>query len=417
MNKFYPPLLYLLFLLFLASALHAETFAYKQKAGDKYRILSTVREDVYVNRRFSHGAEIVNRIAVETTSADNGRASIKAVFQTGERTVHGKTSAEQAAGSTRAIDPYQGGYQWQKDYMSEFERDRLGYISIDKRYFMPVVRNVPAFPDKDLAIGDTWAIEGHETHDFRDSFGIAEPYSIPFTAHYTYLGEKEWKDKKYPAFFVSYRIFLEPEAVDSGLYPIRITGASDQLVYWNRDIGHEIAYNENFRIIFELSDGKTIEFRGTAEAEIVEAQEMDKESIADQIGKDIAEMGIKDARVTIVDDGISISLENIQFQPDSAELLDSEKEKLDKIGAILRRYQDRDILVAGHTAYTGSEASMVKLSEERASVVADYFINRGVRTPDRVVIQGHGGRYPIADNNNEEGRIRNRRVEITLLEN
>ncbi|MDR0558254.1 MAG: OmpA family protein [Treponema sp.] len=407
MNKLY---LLPVFLCLLSPEIHAETFAYKQKAGDKYRILSTVLEDVYINRTFSHRAEIVNRIAVETTSFSDGRAHNKAVFQTGERAVLMGRPLENGASA-------HGGYQWQKDYVSEFERDERGRLVIDKRYFMPVVRDVPVFPDRDLAVGDTWAVDGHETHDFRDSFGIAGPYRIPFTAHYTYLGEKEWKGGQYPAFSVSYRIFLDPEAVGGALYPVRIMGASDQTVYWNREKGREVAYTEHFRMIFELSNGNVIEFRGTAEAELVEAQEMDKERIAAQISRDIEEMDIEGAQVTIVDDGIAITLENIQFQPDSADLLDSEQAKLDKIGAILKKYQDRDILIAGHTAYSGSQSSMVKLSEERAGIVADYLINGGIRTPDRVVTRGYGGTRPIADNSNEAGRIRNRRVEITLLEN
>ncbi|MDR0376052.1 MAG: OmpA family protein [Treponema sp.] len=406
MNKLY---LLAASLWLLAPAIHAETFAYKQKAGDKYRVLSTVLEDVYINRTFSHRAEIVNRIAIETTAFNNGRAYNKAVFQTGERSVLMGASPETGAA--------RGGYQWQKDYVSEFERDERGRLTIDKRHFMPVVRNVPVFPDADLAVGDTWTNDGHETHDFRDSFGIAEPYRIPFTAQYTYLGEKEWNGVRHPAFSVSYRIFLEPETAQVALYPVRIMGASDQIVYWNREKGREVAYAEHFRMIFELSDGNVIEFRGTAEAEIVEAQEMDKNRIAAQISRDIEEMDIEGAQVSIVDDGISITLENIQFQPDSAELLNPEKAKLDKIGAILKKYQDRDILIAGHTAYSGSQASMVRLSEERAGVVADYLINGGIRAPDRVVTRGYGGTRPIADNSNEAGRIRNRRVEITLLEN
>ncbi|MDR2783775.1 MAG: OmpA family protein [Treponema sp.] len=409
MNKIY---LLPAFLWLLSPKIHAETFAYKQKIGDKYRVLSTVLEDVYINRTFSHRAEIVNRIAVETTALNNGSAHNKAVFQTGEREVLMGAAPENAAGGT-----VRSGYQWQKDYVSEFERDERGRLTIDKRYFMPVVRDVPVFSGRDIAVGYTWTVDGHEMHDFRDSFGIADPYRIPFTAHYTYLGEKEWKGKPYPAFSVSYRIFLEPEAVAGGLYPIRIMGASDQIVYWDRDKGRESAYVEHFRMIFDLSNGTVIEFRGIAEAEIVEAREMDKEDIVAQINRDIEEMGIQGAQVRIVDDGIAITLENIQFQPDSAELVDSEKPKLDKIGAILKKYQDRDILVAGHTAYSGSEASMVQLSEERAGIVADYLINREIRTPDRVVTRGYGGTRPIADNSNEAGRIRNRRVEITILEN
>jgi outer membrane protein OmpA-like peptidoglycan-associated protein len=392
-----------LLLLAALPVLRAEEFVYKQGAGAKYRILSTVHEDVYLNRRLSHRSEIVNRIAMEITKVENGLAHNKALFQTGERAVSARGKEE--------------GFQWDKDYESEFDRDRLGYMTIDKGYFMPVVRNVPIFPGKDVKEGDSWQAEGHEMHDFSGSFGIKEPYRIPFTANYKYLGEKERKGKTYPTFSVSYRIFIEPKPVPGIVYPTRIMGASDEMVYWDRGLGLEAAYTEDFRMVFELSDGNVFEFRGTAEAEIIEAEAMDKQSIADEIEQSIKDMGIKDATVRVGDDGITISMENIQFQPDSAVLLASEKEKLDKIGAILRHYQNRDILVGGHTAYSGSEASMVRLSEERAGAVAGYLIDSDVRTPDRVVIRGYGGTRPLADNSNEAGRIKNRRVEITILEN
>jgi outer membrane protein OmpA-like peptidoglycan-associated protein len=121
--------------------------------------------------------------------------------------------------------------------------------------------------------------------------------------------------------------------------------------------------------------------------------------------------------VRIVDEGITISLENIQFQPDSAVLLAVEKEKLDKIGEILEGFADRDILVGGHTALAGSAAGRMKLSQERAGAVADYLISRGVRTASHVVVRGYGAERPVADNRTAEGMRRNRRVEITLLEN
>ena len=98
-------------------------------------------------------------------------------------------------------------------------------------------------------------------------------------------------------------------------------------------------------------------------------------------------------------------------------MLPEEKEKLDKIGQILLRHRDRDILVGGHTALAGTEASRAQLSVERASVVADYLIERNVRSPDRVVVRGYGAEQPIADNRTEAGMRRNRRVEITILEN
>jgi outer membrane protein OmpA-like peptidoglycan-associated protein len=59
----------------------------------------------------------------------------------------------------------------------------------------------------------------------------------------------------------------------------------------------------------------------------------------------------------------------------------------------------------------------MQLSTERAKAVTDYLLSKKVRTADRIVIRGYGAEKPVADNNTEEGRKKNRRVEITILEN
>jgi outer membrane protein OmpA-like peptidoglycan-associated protein len=391
----------------------AETFRYKYAAGDQYRIVSTVEEDVYLDRAFSHHAQILNRIAVTVTGAANGGGTLKAVFQTSEQ-------AQGAAGTA---------FAWAREYESEFGRDELGRCAVPPQYWMPVVRDVPVFPAGDVAAGAGWSADGVEVHDFRDAFGIADPYRIPFTASYRYLGERPFGGASYPAFTVSYRLFDEPAKparltppVVNGVardpvWPVRIMGASDQTVYWDRALGQPAAYSESFRVVFELSDGRTVEYRGTASADLVEAAPMDKGQVADAIAKDIARLDIPDAAVRVTEAGVAISLDNIQFAPDSAEFLPGEAAKLDRIGDILARYPDRDILVGGHTALAGTEAGRQKLSEQRAAAVAAYLIGRGVRAADRVVVRGYGATVPLADNLTETGRQRNRRVEITLLEN
>ncbi len=387
---------------FNSSHVFAEQFIYKHQKGDTYRILSTVNEEVYVNRALSHRAEILNRIAVEVTDVKNGTGTHKAVFLTAEKAtgVAGRQS-----------------FQWSREYNSVFDRNSAGQLTIDKQYYMPVVRNVPVFPNKDLKVGEKWTAEGHEVHDFRDGFGIQEPYRIPFNAEYTYLGTKEWKDKKYPAFSVSYRIFSEPPRAAGNVWPVRIMGASDQIVFWDTELGQPVSYHEYFRMVFELSNGYTYEYRGYAQAEILESTRMDKDKMAQEISQDIDRLGIADTSVRIVDEGIAISLEDIKFQPDSAILVQSEQQKLDKIAEILKRYPDRDILVGGHTALAGTAEGRLTLSLERAAVVAEYLISKGVRSADRIVVRGYGAEKPLADNRTEEGMRKNRRVEITILEN
>ncbi|MDR1411402.1 MAG: OmpA family protein [Spirochaetaceae bacterium] len=407
MKRFFSATVLLLALLSCPPSSGAEEFFYKHRAGDKYRILSTVREDVYLDRRLSHSALILNRIAVtiEGLSSGESRARHSAVFDTAESTRPAGT-----AGESR-------GFSWAREYRSVFDRDELGYVYIDREYFMPVVRNVPVFPRRDLEPGDTWIAEGHEAHDFRDTFGVPDPYRIPFTAQYRYLGEREWKGNFYPAIEVKYRIQNDSPEVRGPLWPRRIRGSSDQIIFWDRGLGQPRSYREQFAMAFELANGRVIEYRGEAEAEILEAASMDREKLAGELAKAIEEMEVEDVSVRVDDKGVTLSLEDIQFLPDSARLTAREQGKLDRIAEILGRYASRDIEVAGHTALAGTAEGRETLSRERAAAVADYLIGRGARSPDRVIIRGYGAERPAADNATEEGRRRNRRVEITILEN
>ena len=398
----------MLFFSFFSVNASGEVFEFKHKQGDRYRILSIVEQDVLINGRLSHRAEILNRIAVEVSDVKDGNGLHKAVFQTSERLVY-----DPAMGRHSGVT----GFQWSREYESDFQRDKLGRLIIDSHYYMPVVRNVPVFPDREVNAGETWHAEAHEVHDFRDAFGIKEPYKIPFNAFYEYLGERKWKENNYPAFSVNYNIESRPPPVQGRLYPVRISGTFSQIVYWDRGLGKEAAYEEKFSITFTMSNNVKYEFRGTAQAELVEAERMNREQLAAEIAEEINRLEIPNVIVAAVDEGISISLENIQFYADSFRMLPGEQEKLDSIADILLRFPNRDILVSGHAALAGTKDYLLKLSQQRARSVADYLLSKNVRSADRIVTRGFGADRPIADNSTEEGMRRNRRVEITILEN
>ncbi len=116
---------------------------------------------------------------------------------------------------------------------------------------------------------------------------------------------------------------------------------------------------------------------------------------------------------------MTITLDNVNFQPNSDTLLPAEQEKLRRIAAIVKDYPDRDLLITGHTAgvsgYTAAQHQ--ELSEMRAKAVGDFLLSLGARTADQVTTRGVGASVPIGDNATEEGRRKNRRVEITILEN
>lgn len=113
--------------------------------------------------------------------------------------------------------------------------------------------------------------------------------------------------------------------------------------------------------------------------------------------------------------GIRLTMQNLNFKPDSAELLPGENERLDQIAQVLKEVPEQMFLVEGHTASVGYEKGEMKLSVERANSVANALIQRGIPR-EKFICKGSGGTKPIADNSTQEGKAKNRRVEITILE-
>lgn len=111
--------------------------------------------------------------------------------------------------------------------------------------------------------------------------------------------------------------------------------------------------------------------------------------------------------------GIRLSIRDIKFVPDSAQVLPGESERLDEIAKVLKLAPDSQFLVEGHTASVGKPAGEQKLSEQRAHQIAEELKKRGVNAV--FICRGWGGTKPVASNNTDKGRAQNRRVEITIL--
>ena len=86
---------------------------------------------------------------------------------------------------------------------------------------------------------------------------------------------------------------------------------------------------------------------------------------------------------------------------------------LDRIVELIRGDESINLIVIGHTCSIGSYEENQTLSEKRAEAVKDYLIGRGI-SPDRINTEAYGERRPIADNDTEENRKKNRRVQFIL---
>jgi hypothetical protein len=104
-------------------------------------------------------------------------------------------------------------------------------------------------------------------------------------------------------------------------------------------------------------------------------------------------------------------LQQLNFETAKSDILPSSFDELDELADCLVGQPQINLLITGHTDDRGDEKMNMKLSEARAYAVANYLISKGV-IRGRLSWKGFGPTRPVADNNTEEGRARNRRVEF-----
>lgn len=105
----------------------------------------------------------------------------------------------------------------------------------------------------------------------------------------------------------------------------------------------------------------------------------------------------------------------VEFESGSTNLTPMGLGILDDMAGVLQRVGDKPVLITGHTDNVGNSTANLALSNKRAEAVKQYLIGRNINA-SRLSTTGKGDSDPIASNDNEEGRTRNRRIEFTLNE-
>ncbi|OUD15322.1 OmpA family protein [Thioflexithrix psekupsensis] len=113
--------------------------------------------------------------------------------------------------------------------------------------------------------------------------------------------------------------------------------------------------------------------------------------------------------------GIYVSYKNeVLFRLNSARVLPAGRESIEKVALYLKANPENPILVEGHTDDLGAEDYNAVLSKRRADAVRQVLIEYGIE-PERISTMGYGESRPMAGNDTPEGRAKNRRVEIIIL--
>ena len=127
------------------------------------------------------------------------------------------------------------------------------------------------------------------------------------------------------------------------------------------------------------------------------------------------EAQLKDIEGKQTERGLLVTLGDVLFAFNKAELTPQAGPRLDKLATFLKQFPRRKLLVEGYTDAIGTDAYNMELSERRAEAIREALIARGVDTT-RVVTKGYGKAYPVADNSSIDGRAVNRRVEVVIAD-
>lgn len=116
-----------------------------------------------------------------------------------------------------------------------------------------------------------------------------------------------------------------------------------------------------------------------------------------------------------VEKGKAIVLNNVYFEQSSFIMLKESFPELDKVVQMMKTNPSTKIEIAGHTDNVGDPRLNLALSENRAKVILNYLVGRGI-DEDRLTYKGYGGTKPVASNEGEDSKKKNRRVEIVGIQ-
>jgi outer membrane protein OmpA-like peptidoglycan-associated protein len=301
------------------------------------------------------------------------------------------------------------GNEIDKTEKCSFNIDNQGIVSDATNPLFPPVQNIPFFTLKNINIGDVYESKGIAGIELYDS---DKSDSAEIIIKMEYSGQKEYLVQKYDYFKISFT--FDKMITQNNIK--KASGKHELELYFDSAAGKPVFMRENVTDNLELLNSDNIRREGFRLYFYKTITPMNKNQVIKDLTSDINKELMKDLTIKKKEQGVSITINNLKFKADSTELLDSEIMKIDELALMLTKIKNRSFLIIGHTAKSGTEDEQMKLSLERAKIVSDFLIKKGM-PQDILFCQGKGSKEPVAPNDSEENMQKNRRVEIIILEN
>jgi outer membrane protein OmpA-like peptidoglycan-associated protein len=153
--------------------------------------------------------------------------------------------------------------------------------------------------------------------------------------------------------------------------------------------------------------------QGRSESALLQAQAATRQADEAQARNSALEAKLKELDARKTDRGLVITLGDVLFDTNQAQLKSGGLRSVEKLSAFLQQYPQRKALVEGFTDSVGGQDMNEALSQRRADAVRSALVGQGV-DGGRISTHGYGEAHPVAGNDSAAGRQQNRRVEIVL---
>ncbi len=277
---------------------------------------------------------------------------------------------------------------------------------------VPYYRNYPSRPPEDGKPGTVWQGNGELVYDFLGSGVFTR---IPILIEYRW--DKAADYFGVPVIQVKAQYALRyKKGMDKDGDPLidRAEGTHIAVINYDATTRKPLYLSELIKEQF-FTGGKVVANEGRTWTTFDGIPALKTEVVTQTLTDQLQQAQVEGVTVEPDQRGVKLTLENLRFVADKAELVPGEEDRLRVIANLLKTVPDRSFLVIGHTAAVGTEDSQVSLSWDRAQSIVERLKTEGIEAR-KLLYEGRGGTQPLASNDTPAGRAQNRRVEIIVLD-
>jgi outer membrane protein OmpA-like peptidoglycan-associated protein len=308
------------------------------------------------------------------------------------------------------------------DVINTADYEGSPFLALDNKTLYFTSSGLSGFGEGDLFVtkrlDDTW-INWSKPQNLGSSVNTPQwdgYFNIPASGDYAYFSSSENSIGKEDIFRIRLTPEMKPEPVAV------VTGTIFESVT-NKPIQSEIVadFKKNNEVFTKATfDPESGEFRLILPLKEIYRLSASQEGyfpVTEEIDLS-AETSFKNIRKNLylqpIKTGQQIRLNNTMFAQSSSDVVSTSYPELDRIATTMTAYPAMEILLEGHTDNQGDTQKNVKLSEDRVLEVKKYLTSKGI-SAQRIQTKAWGPAKPIASNQTEQSRQKNRRVEFTIL--